>query len=156
MPSVQSLFGLQGLFRKWNFWSEGNCVELENKLAPDVLLGSSCMMLYVKPSQYKYGLSRSEIYIIKLRRPWDRLILTMGIPILVRRHLHIETFQGVKAFIHGVNTHNIYSIMQGYTYMHTCISRTGKTGTSKELISRLKFSMIWEYCCYSCIPLTFE
>ena len=156
MPSVQSLFGLQGLFRKWNFCSEGNCVELETKLATDVLLGSSCMMLYVKPSEYKDGLTRSEIYIVKLRRSWDRLIFMMGIPTLVRRHLHIETVPGVKTFFHGVNRHNIYSITRGYTYTHACISRIGKTGTSKELISRLKFSMIWEYRCYSCIALTFE
>ena len=147
MLSVQSLFGLQGLFRKWNFCYKGNCVELETKLATDVLLGSSWMMLCM---QYKDGLSRSEIYIIMARRSWDRLIFMMGIHILLRRHLHIETVPGVKTFFHGVSTHNIYSILQGYVSMHICISTIGKTGTSKELISRLKFSIVWEYYCYSC------
>ena len=31
------------------------------------------------------------IPMLKIRRMWDRLILSMGIPILVRRHLYIET-----------------------------------------------------------------
>ena len=31
------------------------------------------------------------ISILKVRRPWDRLIHNMGIPILVRSHLYIET-----------------------------------------------------------------
>ena len=32
-----------------------------------------------------------RIIISKIRRSWDRLILNMGISILVRRHIHIET-----------------------------------------------------------------
>ena len=32
-----------------------------------------------------------EIPMLKIRRSWDRLILNMGIPLLVRRHLYIET-----------------------------------------------------------------
>ena len=39
------------------------------------------------PSQYKDGLSRYGISISKIRRPWYRLIFTMGISIPVRRHL---------------------------------------------------------------------
>ena len=35
--------------------------------------------------QYKDGLPRYEIPIMKIRRSWDRLIFIMGIPILVRR-----------------------------------------------------------------------
>ena len=31
------------------------------------------------------------IHMLKIRRSWDRLIFIMGIPILVRRHLYIET-----------------------------------------------------------------
>ena len=32
-----------------------------------------------------------RISMLKIRRSWDRLIFIMGIPILVRRHLYIET-----------------------------------------------------------------
>ena len=42
-------------------------------------------------SQYKDGLSRYAVSIIKIRRWSDRLIFIMGILILVRRHLYIET-----------------------------------------------------------------
>ena len=42
------------------------------------------------PSQYKDGLSSYGISFIKIRRPWDRLIVIMWIPILVK-HLYIET-----------------------------------------------------------------
>ena len=40
------------------------------------------------PSQYKY---RYGIPVLKIRRSWDRLIFNMGIPILVRRYLYIES-----------------------------------------------------------------
>ena len=40
------------------------------------------------PSQYKDGLSRYGVSIIKIRRSWDRLIFIMGIPILVRPSLY--------------------------------------------------------------------
>ena len=35
-----------------------------------------------------------EISIIQIRQSWDRLIFVMDIPILVRRHLSIETVPG--------------------------------------------------------------
>ena len=42
--------------------------------------------------QYKDRLSQVlGIPMLKIRRSWDRLIFNMGIPILVRRHLYIET-----------------------------------------------------------------
>ena len=39
----------------------------------------------------KTVLPRYEIPMLKMRRSWDRLIFNMGIPILVRKHLYIET-----------------------------------------------------------------
>ena len=43
------------------------------------------------PPQYKLGLSRYDVSIIKIRRSYDRLIFIIGIPILIRQHLYIET-----------------------------------------------------------------
>ena len=43
------------------------------------------------PSQYKDRLSRHGITMLKIRRSRDRLIFNVGIIILVRRHLYIET-----------------------------------------------------------------
>ena len=43
------------------------------------------------PSQYKDGLFRYRPVIIKMRWSWDRLIFIVGIPILVRLHIYIET-----------------------------------------------------------------
>ena len=44
------------------------------------------------PSQYKYGLSRVWRFPCwRLDGRWDRFIFNMGIPILVRRYLYIET-----------------------------------------------------------------
>ena len=43
------------------------------------------------PSQYKDRLSSCGIPMFKIGRSRDRLIFNMGIPILVRRHLYIET-----------------------------------------------------------------
>ena len=42
-------------------------------------------------SQYKKGFFDMVISIIKARRSWDGCILIMGIPILARQHIHIET-----------------------------------------------------------------
>ena len=42
------------------------------------------------PYQNKDGLSRYGIYIIKIRRSWDRLIFIMDSPILGWRHFNIE------------------------------------------------------------------
>ena len=41
--------------------------------------------------KYIDRLSRYGIPMLKIRRSWYRLIFNMGIPILVRGHLHIET-----------------------------------------------------------------
>ena len=38
------------------------------------------------------------ISIIKIRRPWGRFLFVMGLPILVRRHLHIETQESGNPF----------------------------------------------------------
>ena len=43
------------------------------------------------PSQYKNGLSRYGVSIMKIRRSSDRVIFIIGIPLLVRRHLYIES-----------------------------------------------------------------
>ena len=43
------------------------------------------------PFQYKDRLSQVWIPMLMIRRSRDRLIFKMGIPILVRRHLYIET-----------------------------------------------------------------
>ena len=40
--------------------------------------------------QYKDGLFRYGIFIIKIRRLWDHLIFIMGIPILARQYLYTE------------------------------------------------------------------
>ena len=42
--------------------------------------------LNIKTLFLRYG-----IPMVKIRRSWDRRILNMGIPIMVRRHLYIET-----------------------------------------------------------------
>ena len=42
------------------------------------------------PSQYKDRLSKNKIP-LKIRRSWDHLIFIMGIPILLRQYLYIET-----------------------------------------------------------------
>ena len=47
------------------------------------------------------------IPMFKIRRSWYRLILNMGKPILVRRHLFIETAPGVKARYGGSNMKKI-------------------------------------------------
>ena len=47
-------------------------------------------------SQYKNGLSRYGIPMLKIRRSQDRLIFNMGIPIPVRRHIYIETPRRVQ------------------------------------------------------------
>ena len=43
------------------------------------------------PFQYKDGLSSYGSPMLKIRRSWDHLTFNMGIPILVRWHLYIET-----------------------------------------------------------------
>ena len=43
------------------------------------------------PSQYKDGLSKYGISIIKMRWSWNCLIFIMGIPILIRWYLYTET-----------------------------------------------------------------
>ena len=42
-------------------------------------------------SIWKPSFPGMEIPMLKIRRSWDRLIFNMGIPILVRRYLYIET-----------------------------------------------------------------
>ena len=49
-------------------------------------------------SQYKDRFSRHGIPMLKIRRSRDRLIFIMGIPILVRRYLYIETTHWWLAF----------------------------------------------------------
>ena len=62
------------------------------------------------PSQYQNGLTVYEISFIKRRRSWDRLIFIMGLSILVRRHLHIETAQSCpKCFLTSGQ------------FLHTCL-----------------------------------
>ena len=60
-------------------------------------------------SQYKDGLYGYGIPMLKIRRSWERLMFNMGIPILVRRHLYIETASCVP-MRYG------YHITKWYTY----------------------------------------
>ena len=50
-----------------------------------------------------------EFSIIKIRRSWDSLIFIMGIPIMVRRRLYIETPLGIRP--HRLEPFNSYNIL---------------------------------------------
>ena len=70
-------------------------------------------------SQYKDRLLRYEDFIIKIRRSWDRLIFIMGIHILVRRHLYIETVpRWINVCMHHEITISISKTKQNET---TCV-----------------------------------
>ena len=61
-------FALNVLLSQQNWWWPGPCLNIKKTSFPSM-----------------------EIPMIKIRRPWDRLIFNMGIHILVWRHLYIET-----------------------------------------------------------------
>ena len=77
------------------FWWRGHG-RVVDKLAPAVG-GERCFWDYGGsagkwvPSQYKYLFPVMGIPMLKIKRSQDRLIFNMGIPILVRRYLYIET-----------------------------------------------------------------
>ena len=74
----------------------GQFVDIQNHVTlRGVLWGRQLFILRASHgralSQYKYRFSGMEIPMFKIRRSRDRLIFKKGIPILVRRHLYIET-----------------------------------------------------------------
>ena len=61
------------------------------------------------PSQYKNGFPRYRVsHYNKIRRPWDRLIFMMGIPIPVRWHLYISIFRWVSRAFHKIWTRSCF------------------------------------------------
>ena len=60
-------------------------------MSVDVIGGTKLIMTYWAPTQYKGRFPGMGIPMLKIRRSRHRLIFDMGIPILVRRHLYIET-----------------------------------------------------------------
>ena len=59
---------------------------------------SSWSLCFWTTSQYKDGLSRVVISIVKIRRSWDGLIFMMVIPVLMRRHFCTEMAPGNIAY----------------------------------------------------------
>ena len=83
--------GTQYTHSNWKF--EGNMISL---MASVILIGWKGSWA---PSQYKDGLYRYGIFIIKMRWLWDHLIFVMGFPVLVSWYLFIQ--KGPCDFILG-------------------------------------------------------
>ena len=63
---------------------------------------------------------------LKIRRSWDRLIFSMGIPILVRRHLHIETAPWMLFQYQYRNSHYKDNTISRQSYLYDGDSHTWK------------------------------
>ena len=70
---------------------------------------------------------------LKIRRSWDRLIFHMGIPILVRQHLYIETAHWfsikIQFYVYRKSHFRDKTVVRS-SYLHNVISYTGKMPSS--------------------------
>ena len=94
-PGAPTALGLYSGSASWRYKGQGRCQghspTSERSSPSDVTVLMRKKRATMVMFQYKRRLFRYVISILKIRRSWDCLIFMMGIPVLVRRHIYIQT-----------------------------------------------------------------
>ena len=124
---------------------KGNCNIGKTALILKQSLDKMCVKAAITraPSQYKDSLSRYGIPMLKIRRLQNRLIFNIGISILLRQHLYIET---APRFLNKLSLSYIHTYIHVYINI-TIASRNIPRPPSKNcFISMANIQEIWQCC----------